>query len=129
VLDGVDAGLGNGGFQVLDTILGEAHEFGYRRRRAHGHFLVAHACGQPDLHRGGFGLAHYGISVEAVPRQSVSAVMSSPCGLPSENASMAVHIASRIPSAFSAGQVASSFLRRYGPNSSSPLKTSVRPSV
>ena len=44
--------------------------------------------------------AHAGISVGSGSRHSASAVMSSPCGPPSENSSMAAHNASRISSAF-----------------------------
>ena len=128
VLDGVDAGLGHRRLQILDAVLAEAHQLGHRGRRAHGHLLVAQARGQPDFHGGGFRLAHAGISVTA-PRHSASAVMSSPCGPPSANSSMAAHNASRISSAFCAGHAENSFKSLSGPNSSSPLKTSVSPSV
>src|SRR6185437_8295084 len=41
VLDGVDAGLGDGGLQVFDTVIGKAHELGHAGGGAHGDFLEA----------------------------------------------------------------------------------------
>src|ERR1700744_5123148 len=132
MLDGVDAGFGDGGLQVFNAIFPETHELGDGGGRAHGHLLEAEARRQPNHYRGGLRRCHAGVSQQPVPRlaaASASAVMSSPCGPPCENTLMAVHNASRIPSAFSAGHIENSCKSRSGPNFSSPWKASVSPSV
>src|ERR1035441_6954923 len=108
MLNGVDAGFRDGRLPIFDAVLAETHQLGHRGRGAHGHLLEAHARGQPNLDHGGLGyddgidFTHAGISIRPASRHSASAVMSSPCGPPSENSSMAAHNASRIPSAFAA---------------------------
>ncbi len=49
VLNGVYAGFGHGGLQVLNSVNGKSHERGHAGGRAHGDFLVAEFGWQADL--------------------------------------------------------------------------------
>ncbi len=59
VLDGVDARLRQGGFEVLDAIVGEAHKLGYARSRAHCHFFETQPRWELYFHRCAPGLNHF----------------------------------------------------------------------
>src|SRR5580658_67024 len=120
MLDRVDAGLSDGGFQVLNALFLKTHQLGDCRGSAHGDLLVAEPRGQPNLYAGGFRFDH-----AFVPsRHSASAVMSSPCFSPGANSPMAVHNAWRISSARCAGHAQKTSSNLSWPNSSSPRKTS-----
>src|SRR6185503_1316183 len=82
VFDGVDACLGNGRFQIFNSIGAQTYELGDSGGGAHRDLLIAESRRKPYLNRRGFLLAHSDDSV----RQSVSAVISSDCGPPSEKA-------------------------------------------
>src|SRR5579863_7038537 len=128
MFDGIDARFGYGGFQILNTLFFETHQLSDGSGGAHGYLLVAEARRQPDFYAGGFPLDHRSILVYC-SRHRANAVISSPWRAPSANSSMAVHNAWRISSALLNGQPQNTFRSLSSPNSSSPRKTSVRPSV
>ena len=51
MLDGIDAGLRNGGLQVFDAIVRKPHQLRHAGRRAHGDLLVPHAGRYAELNR------------------------------------------------------------------------------
>jgi len=120
MLDRIDAGLGNRGFQIFDAVAGKPSAW-LRSGRTHGHLLVTDARGQSYFHRGGFlarSFRHLRRIRSRIERwHNANAVMSSVLGPPSANASCGPH-ASRIPSP--SGWHLQIHPKAFRPNSSSP---------
>src|SRR6266436_3997302 len=101
MLHGVDAGFGDGGFQVLDAIFTEAHELGHAGGRAHSDFFETETRWKPHLDLASAGHGHSdAFSLDLlVRRQSAIALISSCCGAPPVKVSSVVHRLVRVSSA------------------------------
>src|SRR5258705_4124687 len=101
MLHGVDAGFGDGGFQVLDSIFTEAHELGHAGGRAHSDFFETETRWKPHLDLASAGHGHsdaFSLGL-LVRRQSAIALISSCCGAPPVKVSSVVHRLVRVSSA------------------------------
>src|SRR5580698_830081 len=98
---GIDAGLGDSGFEVLDAILTEAHELSHPCGRAHSYFFESETRWKPHLDPASAGDGHSdAFSLDLlVRRQRAIALISSCCGAPLEKVSSVVHRLARVSSA------------------------------